>query len=125
ESTFSGNSGASAGAIYNIGAEHLILIQNSTFSGNTATTAAGADAIYIAGYTDLSIDFSTFSGHDSTTGSGTGGVLTAGERYSSVELTNSIIANNPASVPGTSLECTFNPDKVDVHGSNNLTGDTN
>jgi hypothetical protein len=124
-STFSGNSGASAGAIYNIGAEHFIVIQNSTFSGNSATTAAGADAINIAGYTDLSIDFSTFSGHDSTTGSGTGGVLTAGERYATVQLTNSIIANNPASVPGALLECTFDPDKVAVQGFNNLTGDTN
>jgi hypothetical protein len=124
-STFSGNSGERAGAAYLSGARVDLIIANSTFSGNSATTTIGADALNVTGpefY--IFINFSTFSGHDSTSGDGTLGVIRV-DGYATVEMTNSIIANNPASAPGALLECSFNPDRVAVYGGSNLTGDIN
>ncbi|MCB1636214.1 MAG: hypothetical protein KDI51_16625, partial [Xanthomonadales bacterium] len=106
DSTLAGNVGDSAGALLvDGGGADALLVVNSTFSGNSATNTAGADAIHLFGPNQGRVHFSTFSGHDNTSASSTLGVLQAGNN-SALELIGSVIANNPQTGGGTARECT-------------------
>ncbi|MCB1629368.1 MAG: hypothetical protein KDI48_16680, partial [Xanthomonadales bacterium] len=106
DSTLAGNVGDSAGALLvDGGGADALLVVNSTFSGNSATNTAGADAIHLFGPNQGRVHFSTFSGHDNSSASSTLGVLQAGNN-SSLELVGSVIANNPQTGGGTARECT-------------------
>lgn len=106
DSTLAGNVGDSAGALLvDGGGANALLVVNSTFSGNSATNASGADAIHLFGVNQGRVYFSTFSGHDNSSTSSTLGVLHAGNN-SALELVGSVIANNPQTGGGTARECT-------------------
>ena len=64
-STLSGNSAASGGAIYN-NSSNTLTVTNSTFSGNSASTSGGG--IYTSG--PVTVTHSTFSGNSSSLGGG-------------------------------------------------------
>ncbi|MBK8138144.1 MAG: ExeM/NucH family extracellular endonuclease [Chloroflexi bacterium] len=122
-STFANNSADNAGAIYIDGAGSTTSnIVNSTFSANIATNGAGADALYIFGTNIVNVYFSTFSGHDNSNTSSTVGIVHAGTD-STIDLTGSVIANNPLSVGGTARECTAGIG-ASLIGDSNLTADT-
>ncbi|MDA0245213.1 MAG: CSLREA domain-containing protein [Chloroflexi bacterium] len=135
-STLAGNTGATAGAIlvWVNGATSTINISHTTFSGNSATTGTGADAAYftastaaaIVGNSQATITYSTFSGHNNDTNASTTGVLhvsRADSSSSSLSVTRTLIANNPASAGGAFRECTAGGGTT-FGGSNNLTNDT-
>ncbi len=135
-STLVGNTGATAGAIlvWATGAASPLNNSHTTFSGNSATTSLGADGIYftastaaaVVGNNQATITYSTFSGHDNDTNTSSIGVLHVSRvdtSSSSLSVTRTLIANNPASAGGAFRECTAGGGTT-FTGSNNLTNDT-
>ncbi len=106
--TLFANNGASAGAINN---NAVCTLQNCTFSGNHATANNGG-AIDNAFGATLNILQCTFSGNTTVAG---GGAID--NHTSQINLTNSILAGNSASVAGDDI---YNPSgsTVNVGGSN-------
>lgn len=80
-STFSGNSAGDGGGIYNVG---MLAVTNSTFSGNSAGGNGGG---IFNNFGSLTITNSTFSGNSAVNG---GGIFNNG----ALNYTNTIIANS-------------------------------
>jgi predicted outer membrane repeat protein len=102
DSTFSGNSGPSGGAIeiYSNSTFKVIMsIDRCTFNGNTATFGGGAIAVEVlnAG-SSVSITDDTFTGNSATGATGQGSAIYAGA--SPVTITNCTIASNSATTAG-------------------------
>jgi CSLREA domain-containing protein len=88
-STFSGNSATSAGGgIFSLGG--TTTVTNSTFSGNSANFAGGGIASF--GGT-LTVTNSTFSGNSATSSAGAGGGIA---NTSTATLRNTVMANSPS-----------------------------
>jgi predicted outer membrane repeat protein len=87
-STFSGNSASSGGAIYS---EGTVAVMNSTFSGNLATNGDGAG---VENFGTLTVTNSTFSGNTATFSGG--GI----DNFGTLRLTNSTFSGNSANTGG-------------------------
>lgn len=104
--TLSGNDAAAGGGIFFYSADHPLLIQNSTISGNQATAGDGGGIYFYNLYGGTTLDHTTVAGN-SASGSG-GGIFL---QNSELSLTNSIVADNTAATDddlSTGVEATFN-----------------
>lgn len=116
-STFSGNSADSGGAIYQSASEKPLTITNSTFSNNTASAGG---AIFNGG-APMIVKASTFSGNNAQTGVG-GGISNSGV----LAVTNSTFVGNSARSSGggiyntetaTIRNSTFSGNSTQSHGT--------
>jgi predicted outer membrane repeat protein len=110
-STITENTAAeSGGGIYSRESGSVLTITNSTISGNTVTTIRGS-AIYLA-EGSLEINYSTITNNSG--GSTSGAVFTI---PSTVTISNSIIAENPAGDCSFPAGVTINDANIDGDGS--------
>jgi hypothetical protein len=102
-STVSGNTASSGGGVLiNTSRKYAgaVQLERSTVSGNQATNGAGVDVSYIGAPSPVTIQSSTLSGNTGGTNSFGGGLFVEGYLYGSLDLLNSTVSGNSATIGG-------------------------